>query len=125
MSVFNDAPRVLAEVLLIKGDNDFGHWRRDATCRHCAQRRLIVPPQALCEATRRVLMHHLIDEADTYYLIVTRQRRFQDGAPLRADVGIKVSETAMARNGWVVDRVQLYLYYRSTAPHGSWEADSL
>ena len=92
MSVFNRDPHVLAEVLLIKGDKHYGHWRGDATCRHCVQERVVVPPQALCEAMRGVLVHYRITEADTYYLIVTRQRRSQDDVELRADVEIKVSE---------------------------------
>ena len=92
MSVFNRDPHVLAEVLLIKGDKHYGHWRGDATCRHCVQERVVVPPQALCEAMRGVLVRYRITEADTYYLIVTRQRRSQDDVELRADVEIKVSE---------------------------------
>ena len=92
MSIFNRDPHVLAEVLLIKGDKHYGHWRGDATCRHCVQERVVVPPEALCEAMRGVLVHYRITEADTYYLIVTRQRRSQDDVELRADVEIKVSE---------------------------------
>ena len=104
MSVFNQNPRTHAEVLFIKGDKHFNQWSQDATCRHCVQHRVRVPPEALCEARRAVLARYLVEEAaDTYYVIVTRQHRARDDVALRADVNLRVSENWMLnkkRTGW-------------------------
>jgi hypothetical protein len=45
---------------------------------------------ALCEFGSGVIARYVIRDADTYYVIVTRQHRSEDGVAFTADVEVKV-----------------------------------
>ncbi|XP_070173205.1 uncharacterized protein [Littorina saxatilis] len=93
MSVFNHSPRVHAQVLFIKGDKHFQDWRSDASCRHCVDHRVVIPPDALCEIGNAAGTQYVIDDKDTYYVVITRQHRSEDDVAFRAEIDMKVIKT--------------------------------
>ena len=107
MSVFNRQPMVHAEILFIKGDNKYNHWRDDASCGSCVSERVTISPDKLCEAMRGVIVTYTVMDADTYYIIVTRQHH-SDDVSFRAVIDMQVRGAKGAGEGrgkgWMGER---------------------
>ncbi|KAL8595933.1 hypothetical protein ACOMHN_018245 [Nucella lapillus] len=97
LSIFNEFPSVHADILVIKGTGHFNQWaQQDAACGdgQCVEHWVRISPRQLCEVGgRQRLTLFDVAQADTYYVVITRQRRQDDAAAFRADVTMKVTKT--------------------------------